>query len=149
LESDGKGALNRQENPSWAPEEDGQFSLGSAEEKCREGAAGIAALVKESQRKNGFTLGTVASLAGKETPYVSKIFDIEAPHAALVMLAAVIILDKDRTFLRGLNRAAGCDLVERPKLTPEQKLERLTEALRRHGKLGEALIAEALGDDAP
>jgi hypothetical protein len=146
VETLGNGALNRQENPSWPAVEDGQFTLGSAEEKCRQGASLIAAQVKASQRSNGFTLGTVASLAGKETPYVSKVFDVEAPHAALQMLAAVILLDKDRTFLRGLARAAGCDVVERPRLTPEQKYERLIATLERHGPVGRALIDEALED---
>jgi hypothetical protein len=103
----------------------------------------MAALVKEAQRASDFTLGTVAHLAGKETPYVSKCLDVDEPHAALRMLAAVVYLDKSRVWLRGVAAMAGCDIVERPKLTPEQELERLRDTLRRHGKLGEAILAEA------
>lgn len=146
-ESGGNGALHRQETPKWPQVESGQFTLGSAEEKCREGASQIAALAKESRRTNGYSLSTVASLVAKETPYVSKTFDVEAPHAALQMLAAVILLDRDHSFLRGVCRLAGLDAVERPRLTPEQKLERLVETLRRHGRMGEAVIEETFGDE--
>lgn len=146
VETQGNGTLNRPETPSWPAAEGAQFTLGSADSKCTVAASRMAALVKEAQRASDFTLGTVAHLSGKETPYVSKCLDPDEPHSALRMLAAVIYLDKARTWLRGVAAMAGCDLVERPRLTAEQKLERLTDALKRHGKLGEALLAEALED---
>lgn len=149
VESGGNGGLNKQENPSWAPGEDGQFTLGSAEERCREGASHIAALARQSRQSNAYSLGTIASLVGKEVPYVSKCLDVDDPHAALLMVAAVILLDKDRSFVRGLALASGCDIVVRPRLTAEQKLERLEAYLRKRGKVGEMEIAEAYGENEP
>jgi hypothetical protein len=143
VETEGKTPLDSQETPSWPAAEGAQFTLGSADSKCALAASRMAALVKEAQRASDFTLGTVAHLAGKETPYVSKCLDATEPHSALRMLAAVVYLDKSRTWLRGVAAMAGCDIVERPMLTPEQELERLRDTLRRHGKLGEAILAEA------
>jgi hypothetical protein len=47
-ETRGNGALNRRENPSWPAIENGQFTLGSAEEKCRTGAVAIAVALSRS-----------------------------------------------------------------------------------------------------
>jgi cyanate lyase len=147
-ETRGNLALNRRENPSWPAIENGQFTLGSAEEKCRTGAVAIAVAAKESRRTNGYSLGTVASLVGKETPYVSKCLDKDDPHSALQMVVATLLLDTDHSFLRAIARMRGCDVIERPTLTPEQKLERLLETLDRHGEMGKALAREAFGEDA-
>jgi hypothetical protein len=138
-----KGALNDRSNPSEPMVESDQFLLGSADARCIEAASQMCVSVHGAVRDSAFTLSTVASLVGKDLAGASRAFDEEHPHTVLRYLAAVILLDKSRTFLRGLNRLAGCDLVERPKLTPEQELERLRDTLRRHGKLGEAILAEA------
>lgn len=106
----------------------------------------MCAAVHEAVRESDFTLSTVASLAGKDLSGASRAFDSTDPHTVLRYLAAVILLDKTRTFLRGLNRLAGCELVERPRLTPEQKLERILATLDRHGSMGRALLEEALED---
>ena len=129
--------------------EEDQFLLGSPDERCRVAASRMAALVKESQRENGYTLGTVAHLAGKETPYASKAFDVDDPSAVLRLVAAVVLLDRDRTFLRGVAQLAGVEVVERPRLTPEQERDRLLDTLRRHGSVGAALIAEAFPEVSP
>ena len=139
------GVLNADANPSLLDQE--QFFLTAPVESCRVGAARIAALVKEAQRESGFTLGTVAHLAGKETPYASKAFDQDDPSAVLRLLAAVLLLDRSGVFLRGFARLAGREVVDRPRLTPEQERDRLLDALRRHGPMGEALIREAFGEE--
>lgn len=145
----GNTALNGQENPSWPVAEGAQFTLGSADSKCALAASRMAALVKEAQRASDFTLGTVAHLAGKETPYVSKCLDVDDPHAALRMLAAVIYLDKSRTWLRGVAAMAGCDVVERQEIT-DAEFRRRVEAWAHLGKLNAAALVEALKpEDAP
>jgi hypothetical protein len=103
----------------------------------------MAALVKEAQRASDFTLGTVAHLAGKETPYVSKCLDVEEPHAALRMLAAVVYLDKSRAWLRGVAAMAGCDIVERQEIT-DAEFRRRVEAWARKGRLNGEALGEAL-----
>jgi hypothetical protein len=149
VERSGNGALYEQETPSWPAAEGAQGTLGSPDEKALLAASRMGALLKEAQRASDFTLGTVGRLAGTETPYVSKAFDLEAPHRVLRMFAAILYLDISGVFLRGVAQMTGRDVVERPRLTPEQKLARIEEALRRHGKAGEALLAEAYGEDAP
>ena len=143
VETEGKGALNATENPSWPASEGDQFTLGSADSKCSVAASRMAALVKEAQRLSDFTLGTVAHLAGKETPYVSKCLDVDDPHAALKMLAAVVYLDKTKTWLRGVAAMAGCDLVERKEIS-DAEFRRRVEAWSRGGKLNAAALVEAL-----
>jgi hypothetical protein len=142
-----KGALNERANPSEPMVESDQFLLGSADARCLEAASLMCGAVHQASRDNGFTLSTVASLAGKDLSGASRAFDGQDPHTVLRYVAAVILLDKSRTFLRLVNRLAGCELVERPKLTPEQKVERLEAYLRRRGKVGELEIAEAYGED--
>jgi hypothetical protein len=144
------GCLNKPANPfSSGLTDDDQFLLGAADERCRVGASRMAGLSKEAQRVNGFTLGTVAALAGKDTPYASKALDVEHPSLVLQLVAAIILLDKERVFLRGLARLAGGEYVDRPRLTPEQERDRLLETLRRHGSVGAAFIAEAFPEVAP
>jgi hypothetical protein len=144
-----KGALNTPANPSERLVDGDQFFLGSTEEKCREGANRLAVLARQSMRDNGFSLSTLGSMIGKDATAAHRVLDVETPSIAFQVLAALLLLDKDRTFLRGVARAVGCDVVERPRLTPEQKFDRLVETLRRHGKAGEAFIGEAFGEDAP
>ena len=143
VETEGKPALNGEENPSWPAAEGAQITLGSADSKCALAASRMCALVKEAQRASDFTLGTVAHLSGKETPYVSKCLDVDDPHAALKMLAAVVYLDKSRTWLRGLAAMANCDLVERQEIT-DAEFRRRVEAWSRGGKLNAAALVEAL-----
>jgi hypothetical protein len=142
-----KPALNERANPSRPLVESDQFLLGSADARCLEAASLMCAAVHQASRDNGFTLSTVASLAGKDLSGASRAFDGQDPHTVLRYVGAVILLDRTRTFLRLVNRLAGCDLVERPKLTPEQTVERLVGYLRRRGKVGELEIAEAYGED--
>ena len=142
----GNGVLNKQENPSWS--EGQQFTLGRADQRVSEGASHIGVLVKRSQASNGFTLGTVASIVGKETPYVSKCLDIEDPHAVLKMVAAVLLLDKDRTFLRGFVAMTGCRVVEEPELS-DAEFRRRVEAKARQRKSDSAWLEEALGETVP
>jgi hypothetical protein len=149
VETEGNKALNGHETPSWPATEGAQFTLGSADSKCSLAASRMAALVKEAQRASDFTLGTVAHLAGKETPYVSKCLDAEDPHAVLKMLAAVVYLDKSRTWLRGLTAMAGCDLVERQEIS-DAEFRRRVEAWSRRGRLNGEALGEALKpEDAP
>lgn len=144
----GNGVLNGDANPSSALVEGEQFLLGAPDARCREAAVQMAHLSREAQRESGFTLGTVAHLAGNETPYASKAFDAEDPSAVLRLFAAFLLLDRTGVILRGLARMTGRDVVDRPRLTPEQERDRLVETLRRHGAMGEALINEAFGGDA-
>lgn len=143
----GNGVLNKQETPSWS--EGSQFTLGRSDQRCKEGASRICVLAKESAARNGYTLGTVAALAGTETPYVSKCFDEDEPHKVLRMLAAVLLLDGDAHALGGVAQMTGRAVTERPRLTPEEKVARLESYLRRRGKVGEMEIVEAYGEDAP
>lgn len=150
LETKANGALNKQETPSWPDAEGDQITLGSADSKCALAASRMAALVKEAQRLSDFTLGTVAHLAGKETPYVSKCLDADDPHSALRMLAAVIYLDKSRAWLRGVAAMANCDIVERQEIT-DAEFRRRVEAWSRRAKLNGAALNEALraAEDTP
>ena len=144
------GTLNSAANPSEnALIEEDQFFLGSADERCRVGASRIGALLKEAQRASGFTLSTLGGMVGKDAPCASRAFDVENPHTVVELLCAAFLLDKSRTLIRGINRMLGGEFVERPKLTPEQKFERLAAAVRRMGKAGDQFIAEALGEDSP
>ena len=129
--------------------EEDQFLLGSPDERCRVAASRMAALVKESQRENGYTLGTVAHLAGKETPYASKAFDVDDPSSVLKLIAAVLLLDKAGVWIRGTASLTGRVVEDRPRLTPEQERDRLLDTLRRHGSVGAALIAEAFPEVSP
>ena len=148
-ESVGNGALNKPPTPTWPLVEKGQFILGSADERCLEAASRACVLVKDSQARNGFTLSTVATLVGKEAPYVSKCLDREEPHAVLRMVAALLLLDRDHTFLAGLATMAGCDLVERETLS-DAEFRRRVEAWAKQAKSHQASLTEALGsEDAP
>ena len=142
-ETRANGALDKQETPSWPAAEGDQFTLGSADSKCALAASRMAALVKEAQRASDFTLGTVAHLAGKETPYVSKCLDADEPHAALRMLAAVVYLDKAHVWLRGLAAMANCDIVERKEIS-DAEFRRRVEAWAHLGRLNAAALGEAL-----
>lgn len=149
VETKGNGALDTQENPSWPAAEGAQFFLGSPDSRVKEAAALVCAAVKESQHgEHGFTLGTVASLVGKEVPYVSKCLDVDDPHAALRMLMAAVLLDRGNVILRCMNRMKGCDLVEAKRLTDEE-FRRRVEAKARASKSGSAWLDEALGEVEP
>lgn len=142
-ETERKGALNSPENPSRPLTENDQILLGSPDEKCREAAALVGAAVREAMRENGFTLGTIGSLVGKDAVAAHRAFDVEDPCTAMQLLAAVLTLDRRRIVLRSLARLVGCDIVEKPRLTDAEKVARLEETLRRHGRMGEAVIEEA------
>jgi hypothetical protein len=143
VETKGNGALHCQETPSWPAMEGAQITLGSPDAKCLQAASRMGALLKEAQVASDFTLGTVGRLAGKETPYVSKCFDIEDPHSVLKMVAGIILLDTSRVWLRGVNAMAGCDLVERQHIT-DAEFRRRVESKARHGKADSAWLEEAL-----
>jgi hypothetical protein len=108
----------------------------------------MAALAHESSRGR-FSFATVGRISGREAVAVTRAFDVEDPSSALRCLAALLLLDSDRVWLRGVCRLFGGDFVERPKLTKEQKYDLLIETLHRHGKPGEAYITEAFGEAAP
>lgn len=144
-----KAALNGASNPSGPIIDSDQFLLGSADARCLEAASLMCASVHDAVRASDFTLSTVASLAGKDLSGASRAFDSTDPHTVLRYLAAVILLDKTRTFLRGLNRLAGCELVERPRLTDAQRVAALETYLRRRGKVGELEIEEAYEEAQP
>jgi hypothetical protein len=144
-----KRALNAGANPSERLTDGDQFLLGSTEEKCREGAVRLAVFARESMRDNGFSLSTLGSMIGKDATAAHRVLDVEDPSIALRVLAAMLLLDKSGTWLGGAARLTGRALVDRPRLTPEQKLERLTETLERHGQIGRAVIAEAFGEEQP
>lgn len=103
----------------------------------------MGALVKRAAQDSEFTLGSVAHLAGKETPYVSKCFDAQEPHAVLKMIAAILYLDKTGAWLRGVAEMAGYDIVKRQELTDAEYRKRI-EAWARKGKLNAAAVTEAL-----
>jgi hypothetical protein len=142
-EMERKGALNGRENPSEPLTENGQILLGSPDEKCREAAALVSAAVREAMRENGFTLGTIGGLIGKDAVAAHRAFDVEEPSTVMQLLAAVLTLDQKRIVLRALSRLVGCEVVEKPRLTDAEKVARLEETLRRHGRMGEAVIEEA------
>jgi hypothetical protein len=142
-----KVPLNGSANPSERLIDGDQFTLGSTEEKCREGAVYIATNAKRARQDNGFSLSTLGSMIGKDATAAHRVFNDEETSIALQVLAAHLLLDKTRTLLRAMARAVGCEVVERPRLTPEQKLERLVETLRRHGKIGSGVLEEAFGEE--
>jgi hypothetical protein len=144
-----KVALNVAANPSQALIDGDQFFLGSTEEKCREGAVFLAKQAKQARQDNGFSLSTLGSMLGKDATAAHRVFNDEDPSIALQAIAAHLLLDKTRTLLRGMARAVGCEVVERPRLTPEQKLDRLVETLRRHGRIGAGVLEEAFGEESP
>jgi hypothetical protein len=141
------GALNSVTNPSEALTDDDQFFLGSADERCKEGASRMGALVQQAQRDNGFTLSTLGGMIDKDAPTASRAFDKENPHTVLRLIAGVILLDKTHTWLRGVCRLAGGEYVERPKLTKEQRYDLLMQTLERHGEIGKAFIRETFNGE--
>lgn len=144
------GALNSHANPGGAAlVEDDQFVLGTTDQRIILAASRLAALMHKAAKDNGFSFGTLGGLIEKDASAVSRAFDPDNPPTALQLLAGLLLLDRTHSWLGGACRLTGGEYVDRPRLTPEQKLERLTQACRRHGRLGEALISEAFGDDAP
>ncbi len=144
VETRGNGPLNMPDNPSW--ERGGQFLLGQPDAQIREGASLLAAAVHQAQKDSDFTLGTVATLAGCETPYVSKVFDVEEPHKVLRMLVAILRLDKARTALRRTTAMVGCGLVELPEMTDEEFRRRVL-SWAAQSKAHRAQLEEALAGD--
>jgi hypothetical protein len=143
-ETRGNGPLNTPDNPSW--ERGGQFLLGQPDAQIREGASLLAAAVHQAQRDSDFTLGSVGMLAGTDTPYVSKVFDMSEPHKALRMLVAVLRLDGSRTTLRRLNAMCNCGLVELRQI-PDDEFRRRIEAWARQSKAHRAQLEEALAEE--
>jgi hypothetical protein len=144
------GALNKPSNPcGTALVEDDQFLLGSADQRVLLAASRLAALMHQAAKDNGFSFGTLGGLIEKDASAVSRAFDPDDPSTGLKLIAGLLLLDRSHSWLTGACRLTGGEYVERPRLTPEQKLERLTATCRRHGRLGAALIEEALGEDAP
>jgi hypothetical protein len=143
-----KGGLNMIANPSERLTDGDQFTLGSTEEKCRAGAIRLAVLAREAMREGGFSLSTLGSMIGKDATAAHRVLDVENPSIALQVLAALLILDKSATWLGGTARLTGRGVIDRPRLTHEQKVERLETYLRRRGRVGEMEIAEAYGEDA-
>jgi hypothetical protein len=127
--------------------ENDQVLLGSPDEKCREAAALVSAAVREAMRENGFSLSTIGGVIGKDAVAAHRAFDVTEPSTVLQLLAAVLRLDRKGIVLRCLARLVGCEVVVKPKLTTEEKLARLETKLREHGRMGEAVIEEAYGED--
>ncbi len=139
-----KGALNTPENPSRPLVEDEQLVLGAADDRCRLGASRMAALAHDAQRENGFSLSTLSRLIGKDDAVAaSRAFDSENPHTVLRLLAALVLLDKTRTWLRGLCRLAGGEFVDQPRLTDAEFRARVERKARR-GRADSAWLDEAL-----
>jgi hypothetical protein len=138
-----KGALNGTANPSERLIDGDQFTLGSTEEKCREGANRLALLAREAMRDNGFSLSTLGSMIGKDATAAHRVLDAEDPSIALRVLAALLLLDKTATWLGGTARLTGRDLVERPAMT-DAEFRRRVESKARHGKADAAWLEEAM-----
>jgi hypothetical protein len=66
---------------------------------------------------------------------------------SLRWLIVVLWRDRSRAVISLLCRLCGGEFVQRPRLTPEQRLERIEEALRGAGAFGEAVLRAAYGDD--
>ena len=138
-----KRALNDIDNPSGRLIDGDQFILGSTEEKCREGAVYLATKARESMRANEFSLSTLGSMLGKDATTAHRVLDVENPSLSLQVLAAVLLLDKDRTFARGVVAAIGCELIERPAMT-DAEFRRRVESKAKSGKADAAWLEEAL-----
>ena len=138
-----KGALNGSANPSERLIDGDQFLLGSTEEKCREGAVYLATKARESMRANEFSLSTLGSMLGKDATTAHRVLDVENPSLSLQVLAAVLLLDKDRTFARGVVAAIGCELIERPAMT-DAEFRRRVESKAKSGKADAAWLEEAM-----
>lgn len=147
VETERKSGLNGAENPSQPLVENDQFLLGSADERCLQGAVEMALAVKDAQRENGFTLSTIGSLIGKDAVAAHRAFDAEDPSTVMRALAALLLLDKKGVWLGRVARLTGRQVVDRPRLTKDQKCDRYEEFFRRMGKTGEAMQEEALGDE--
>ena len=136
-------ALNSDETPSQPLVEDGQVVLGSSQEKCLEAAALMAAAAHEAARKSGFSFATVATVSGETPVTITRAFDIQDPPKTFRALAALLTLDDSNEWLRAACRLKGGQFTRNPKLTAEQKVERLEARLRLLGHIGEDLISEA------
>lgn len=139
--------LNKGENPSQPLVECGQILIGSSAEKCKEAAVEMAVAAHDAARKGGFSFSTVGTVSSRGAVAVTRAFDKEDPPSTFVCLAGLLMLDTSNEWLRRAARLKGCALVEKPRLTKEQKYDRLVETLRRHGRLGEALLSES--EDGP
>lgn len=144
-----KGSLNGTANPSERLIDGDQFFLGNADEKCRIGANRIALLSRQSMQDNGFSLSTLGSMIGKDATAAHRVLDTDASHppVALQVLAAVLLLDKSRTWLRGVAALVGCEVSQRPAID-DAEFRRRVEHKARQGKADSAWLEEAL-EDAP
>jgi hypothetical protein len=68
-------------------------------------------------------------------------------HFSVRWLPAIIYRDRERILVRHLCHLAGGEFVERPRLTPEQRLERLEKTLREAGTFGDAVLRAAYGEE--
>ncbi len=148
-ETNRKEALNKAENPSRPLAEGPQMELGRADDRCRVGASRMAAFAHDSVNLAGVTLGTVGGLIGKDAVAAHRAFDVQDPCSAFRLLAALLLLDKNRLWLSGVCRMFGGEFVERPRLTKEQKYELVVAKLREMGRVGQAVLDEALGEETP
>lgn len=69
-------------------------------------------------------------------------------HFSVRWLPAILYRDKARIVIRYLCHLCGGEFVEKPRLSPEQKLERLEKTLRDSGAVGDSIIRAAYGEDA-
>jgi hypothetical protein len=67
-------------------------------------------------------------------------------HFSARWLPAIVYRDRERILIRHLCRLAGGEFVERPKFTPEQRLELLEKVLHDAGPFGEAVLRAAFGE---
>lgn len=137
------GALNNDETPSQPLVENGQVVLGSSQAKCLEAASQMAAAAHEAARKSGFSFATVATICGELPVAVTRAFDIADPPKAFRAIAGLVTLDDNDVWLRRVCQLKGGEFTKKPKLTAEQKVERLEARLRLLGHIGDDLITES------
>jgi ribosomal protein L31E len=111
----------------------------SVREPLARAGRGIREMCREVVKRAG-KQEAVAVDADVEPAQFSRALAGKGYHLDVEVLPALFLHDPDRLLIQHLCALCGGTFIETPRLTPEQKLERLTKACRESGPIGEALL---------
>jgi hypothetical protein len=89
----------------------------------------------------------IAAECGVDPGQFSRALHGKGANFSLRWLIVVLWRDRSHSVIGFLCRLCGGEFVAKPRLTPEERIERLEQTLREAGAFGEAVLRAAYGED--